>query len=56
MEMKDIKKGDVLFWNDPDDGICSCKVTVKKIYEDSIVCEEESGGEVRAYPNELERI
>lgn len=56
MEMKDIKEGDVLFWNDPDSGICSCKVIVKEIYEDSIVCEEESGGEVEVYPNELEKI
>ena len=56
MEMKDIKEGDVLFWNDPDDGICSCMVTVKRKYGDTVFCEEENGGEVEAYLNELKKI
>ena len=56
MQMRDINVGDTLFWNDPDDGICSCKVIVKEIYDDSIVGEEHGGGELEAYPNELEKI
>jgi len=56
MQMRDIKIGDTLFWNDPDDGICSCAVKVKRKCGDTVFCEEGSGGEIEAYPNELEKI
>lgn len=56
MDMKDIKEGDMLFWNDPDDGICSCVVKVKRKDDDTVYCEEVHGGEVEALPKELEPL
>ena len=46
-----IEKGMILFWNDPDNGICSGKVKVIKVKEETAICDK---GE---FPlNELEEL
>lgn len=56
MRFRDIGPGMELWWNDPDDGICSCKVKVTGKNGDMICCENERGGYVEVLPCELEPL
>lgn len=55
--MSKFKKGDRVFWTDPDEGACSGEGTVTKAARPDIICIlKDDGGEVEALASELSRI
>jgi hypothetical protein len=48
-----IRIGDRVFWNDPDDGICSCWGIVIWIDGERFVISTDAGGELEALEHEL---
>lgn len=58
MKLKDIKRGVLVKWTDPDGGICSCTGKISYIMRplttDSIISiQMKNGGEVDCFPHEL---
>jgi len=54
--VKSVKKGDKVFWNDPDDGSCSREYVVKeiKVHPDLVRIEGVDGSVLECPPDELE--
>jgi hypothetical protein len=54
LKMKDLQPGDEVFWNDPDNGLCSDYCTVMQIMSDDVVrLTSRRGSEVEAFISEL---
>lgn len=57
-DIKNLKPGDRVYWNDPDEGRCSGIITIKEITiknDRHIVIEKNDGGVVECFPHELSR-
>jgi len=55
-EVKALKPGDNVYWQDPDDGLCSRTLTIRTIdasRDDFVVIEDTEGDELWATPAEL---
>lgn len=56
--IKKLKPGSVVFWNDPDEGICSRPYTIKSIdfcWENNILTIEDTDGSVlECFPREID--
>lgn len=55
-DVKNLKAGDRVYWNDPDDGICSGVVKIKNITiknDKWIDIETEGGREIECIPSEI---
>jgi hypothetical protein len=51
-----LRIGQAVYWNDPDNGLCSGYGTIADIQGDIIVLAMDDGGEVEAYVTELEEV
>ena len=54
-EVRDLRPGDEIFWNDPDEGLCSRYITIQEIdLEGDMLCIlDKDGGYLECFPHEL---
>lgn len=54
MDRKNLQIGDEVYWNDPDDGMCSGVFKIVEFINDTVVLlRNDSGSETEAFLNEL---